>query len=139
MSDEGPAAIFARHEACAAATRAGLVALGFDLFADQRYASRTVTAAHLPADLDWKAFNGDVKARGVVLAGGQGKLTGKIFRVGHLGSVTVEEILGAMSTLEVVVQHHGRPVDPGMAVAAAQRAALDAGGVGATSPAGARG
>jgi aspartate aminotransferase-like enzyme len=139
MSDEGPAAIFARHEACAAATRAGLVALGFDLFSDQRYASRTVTAAHLPADLDWKAFNGDVKARGVVLAGGQGKLTGKIFRVGHLGSVTVEEILGAMSTLEVVVQHHGRPVDPGMAVAAAQRAALDAGGVGATSPAGARG
>ena len=55
-----------------------------------------MTAAHVPDGLDWKAFNGEVKRRGVVLAGGQGKLTGKIFRLGHLGSVTLEEILGAI-------------------------------------------
>ena len=71
-------------------------------------ASRTVTAALVPDDLDWKAFNGEVKRRGVVLAGGQGKLTGKIFRLGHLGSVTVEEILGAMSTLEFASLATGR-------------------------------
>jgi alanine-glyoxylate transaminase/serine-glyoxylate transaminase/serine-pyruvate transaminase len=59
-----------------------------------------------------------------VLAGGQGKLTGRIFRVGHLGSVTLEEILGALSTLEIVSLEHDRPVEPGAAVAAAQRAAL---------------
>ena len=93
--------VFARHEACAAASRAGLTALGFELFADPAVASRTVTAANVPDDLDWKAFNAEVKRRGVVLAGGQGKLTGKIFRLGHLGSVTLEEILGAMSTLEI--------------------------------------
>jgi aspartate aminotransferase-like enzyme len=124
MSDEGPAAIFARHEACAAATRAGLVALGFDLFADQRYASRTVTAAHLPADLDWKAFNGDVKARGVVLAGGQGKLTGKIFRVGHLGDVHLDDILHALETLEAGAVALGLQVNQGVAVAAAKAAAV---------------
>ena len=62
----------------------------------RRIASKTVTAAIVPDDLDWKAFNGEVKRRGVVLAGGQGKLTGKIFRLGHLGSVTLEEILGAI-------------------------------------------
>ena len=88
MQQEGAAGIFARHEACAAASRAGLQALGFDLFADERYASRTVTAAKLPEGHDWKTFNGAIKAHGVVLAGGQGKLTGKIFRLGHLGSVT---------------------------------------------------
>ncbi len=86
-------------------------ALGFELFADQRHYSRTVTAAAVPDDLDWKAFNTDLKARGLVLAGGQGKLTGKIFRLGHLGSVTLEEILGAISTLEIVSLEHGRPVD----------------------------
>ena len=64
-------------------------------------ASRTVTAARLPDGLDWKAFNGELKRRGLVLAGGQGKLAGKIFRLGHLGSVTVEEILGAISVLEI--------------------------------------
>ena len=62
MGAEGAEAIFARHEACAAAARAGLEALGFELFADPRHASRTVTAAHVPDGLDWKAFNTDVKA-----------------------------------------------------------------------------
>ena len=129
MGVEGPERIFARHEVCAAATRAGLAALGFELFADERHSSRTVTAASVPDGLDWKAFNGDLKRHGLVLAGGQGKLTGKIFRVGHLGSVTLEEILGALGTLEMVSLQHGRPVDPGAGVAAAQRAAIEREGI----------
>jgi aspartate aminotransferase-like enzyme len=129
MEAEGMANVFARHETCAAAARAGLLALGFELLADQRFASRTVTAARLPEGFDWKPFNADLKARGLVLAGGQGKLSGKIFRLGHLGSVTLDEILGAISTLEIVSIEHGRPVEPGIAVAAAQRAALEAMGV----------
>ena len=133
MQSEGAAGVFARHEACAAAARAGLAALGFELFADQRFASRTVTAAIVPDDLDWKAFNTELKRRGLVLAGGQGKLTGKIFRLGHLGSVTVEEILGAMSTLEFVSIGMGRAVRPGAAVAAAQVAALESFGVAAAA------
>jgi aspartate aminotransferase-like enzyme len=137
MAEEGPDGIFARHAACAAASRAGLTALGFQLFADPRHASRTVTAAQVPDDLDWKAFNSELKRRGVVLAGGQGKLTGKIFRLGHLGSVTLEEILGTFSTLEVVSLQHGRPVTPGAAVAAAQVAALESLGVVSTAGVGA--
>jgi alanine-glyoxylate transaminase/serine-glyoxylate transaminase/serine-pyruvate transaminase len=137
MQVEGAAAVFARHEACAAAVRAGLVALGFELFADQRFASRTVTAARVPDDLDWKAFNGELKRRGLILAGGQGKLAGKIFRLGHLGSVTVEEILGAMSVLEFTSIAMGRAVRPGAAVAAAQVAALESFGVTAAAPVGA--
>ncbi len=135
MTAEGADAVFARHEACAAASRAGLGALGFALFADQRHASRTVTAAIVPDDLDWKAFNGGLKRRGVVLAGGQGKLAGKIFRLGHLGSVTIEEILGAMSALEFVSLASGRTFRPGSAVSAAQVAALESYAV--ATPAGA--
>jgi aspartate aminotransferase-like enzyme len=125
MVAEGPASIFARHEACAAAARAGIQALGFELFADQRFASRTVTAAKLPESHDWKTFNGAIKAHGVVLAGGQGKLAGKIFRLGHLGSVTVEEILGAIATLETVSREQGRSLAPGAAVGAAYAAAVE--------------
>jgi aspartate aminotransferase-like enzyme len=137
MAAEGAEGIFARHEACAAAARAGLVALGFELFADQRFASRTVTAANVPDDLDWKSFNSEVKRRGLVLAGGQGKLTGKIFRLGHLGSVTLEEILGALSTLEFAALASGRAITPGAAVSAAQVAAIEAYGVATGTPAGA--
>jgi aspartate aminotransferase-like enzyme len=124
MQAEGKAGVFARHEACAAASRAGLRALGFELLADDRVASKTVTAAKLPEGHEWKPFNAAIKAHGVVLAGGQGKLAGKIFRLGHLGSVTVDEILGVMAVLERVSLEQGRPIEPGRAVAAAQAAAL---------------
>jgi len=137
MAAEGAENVFARHRACAAATRAGLEALGFALFADPADRSTTVTAAWIPEGLDWKAFNGEVKRRGVVLAGGQGKLTGRIFRVGHLGSVTVDEILGAIATLEAASLLTGRPVQAGTAVAAAQVAALAAGASEPAVPAGA--
>jgi aspartate aminotransferase-like enzyme len=137
MTAEGPEAVFQRHEACAAAARAGLAALGFDLFADPAHASRTVTAVHLPDGLEWKALNGEVKRRGVVLAGGQGTLAGRIFRLGHLGSVTVPEILGAIGALEEASIVLGRPVTPGAGLAAAQRAALEVYGLEAAARIGA--
>ena len=112
MQEEGAEAIFARHEAVPLRHEPGWPALGSELFADERHYSRTVTAATLPDDLDWKAFNGDLKSRGLVLAGGQGKLKGRIFRLGHLGSVTLEEILGAIATLEAVSIEHGEPSNP---------------------------
>ena len=129
MQAEGAANVFARHEACAAAARAGLGALGFELFADPRFASRTVTCVRLPHGTDWKPLNAQAKQRALVLAGGQGKLVGQVFRLGHLGSVTVEEILGAIGVLESVVIEQGGDVEPGAAVGAAQAAALDARGV----------
>jgi aspartate aminotransferase-like enzyme len=125
MLAEGRDAVFARHEACAAATRAGLRALGFELFANPVHASRTVTAAWLPEGTDWKVFNGEVKRRGVILAGGQGKLQGRIFRVGHLGSVILDEIVGALTALEEVRLESGWTGSPGDAARAALRAAQE--------------
>ena len=119
---EGYPAVFARHAACGAATRAGLGALGFHLFADPAHASDTVTAALVPGDLDWKSFNADLRRRGLTLAGGQGKLTGQIFRVGHLGHVTVDDILAALDILEEALVAAGRPVDRGSSLVAAVRA-----------------
>jgi aspartate aminotransferase-like enzyme len=135
MHEEGREAVFARHEACAAAARAGLQALGLELFADPAHASRTVTAGWVPDGTDWKAFNREVRARGVVLAGGQGKLQGRIFRIGHLGSVILDEIVGAIGVLEDVRAVSGVPVTPGAAGAAAQRAAYEVLGLGSPAAA----
>jgi aspartate aminotransferase-like enzyme len=123
MGAEGDG-VFARHAACAAMTRAGLRAIGFELLTDDAVASRTVTAAWIPESLDWKVFNGALKRRGLVLAGGQGKLKGRIFRLGHLGSVTTDDILAAVSTLEAAAIECGMDVKPGEAVAAAQAALI---------------
>jgi aspartate aminotransferase-like enzyme len=126
MQEEGQEAVFARHVACAAATQTGLESLGYQLFAEPSHRSKTVTAAWLPDGIEWKALNGAVKERGVVLAGGQGKLTGKVFRVGHLGQVTVLDILDALIAIEEVSIELGRNVERGAAIAAAERAAAGA-------------
>lgn len=124
MEAEGAEAIFTRHEVCAVATRAGLGALGFEVFGDPAHYSPTVTAVRVPAEVDWKTFRTAVDDRGVVLADGLGQLAGRIFRIGHLGSVTLGEILDTVSVLEEVVIEYGRQVQPGAGVAAAQAAAL---------------
>jgi len=66
----------------------------------------------------------DPRVLGVVLAGGQGPLTGQIFRVGHLGSVTLGEILDAIGVLEQVSIRFERQVQPGAGIAAAQAARI---------------
>ena len=124
MEQEGLEEIWKRHAAVGAAVRAGLTALGFKLLADSAFASDTVTGAWIPEDLDWKAFNGKLRKLGLIVAGGQGNLKGKIFRIGHLGHVTVPAILNAMAVLEQTLIELGRPVTPGAAVEAAQVAAL---------------
>ena len=125
MQAEGDG-VFARHAAAQAMTRAGLRAIGFRLLAADEVASRTVTAAWIPDGLDWKAFNATLKSRGLVLAGGQGKLKGRIFRLGHLGSVTTDDVLAAIGVLEEAAIIHGLDVRPGAAVAEAQRALIAA-------------
>jgi len=128
LEEEGYPAIFARHAACGAAARAGLTALGVRLFADPARASDTVTSARMPEGVEWPALSKELRSRGLVLAGGQGSLTGRIFRLGHLGSVTVDDILAAMAILEDALEALGLPVDRGASVAAAMQAAGQASG-----------
>jgi aspartate aminotransferase-like enzyme len=123
LEREGWEAIYQRHIACGEATRAGLEAMGFRLFADRRHASDTCTAAWLPDGADWSVLGKELRGRGLVLAGGQGKLAGRIFRVGHLGAVTVDEILAALEILEDGAAAVGIDMKRGVATDAAARAA----------------
>ena len=97
---EGYDRIFARHAACGAAAREGLRAMGFHPFADPAHASQTVTSVHMPEGVAWPDLNRELRSRGLVLAGGQGPLAGRIFRVGHLGDVTVDDIARALEVIE---------------------------------------
>jgi aspartate aminotransferase-like enzyme len=125
LEAEGREAVFARHAASASAARAGASVLGFELFADQAHASNTVTSARVPEGVEWPAVNRELLARGLVLAGGQGKLKGRIFRLGHLGLVGVEDIVRAIEVLEEGAAAAGVAVVRGVAAAAARRAAAE--------------
>jgi aspartate aminotransferase-like enzyme len=115
--------VFARHAACANAARAGLTALGFELFADPAHASQTVTAAKIPQGIEWAALNKGMRAHGLVLAGGQDDLMGKIFRIGHLGEVTVDDVVAAIEIIGQTAAEVGMATDPARGAAAARAAA----------------
>ncbi len=101
MHTEGMEANFARHARLGAHTRAGVKRLGLDLFADERFASNTVTAVKVPDGVDGKKISGHLRSKyGVVLAGGQAHLQGKIFRIGHLGWVEQADLDEALAALE---------------------------------------
>jgi aspartate aminotransferase-like enzyme len=102
MRDEGLEDVFARHLRLAEYTRQGLADLDLRLLADPRFASPTVTTTWLPEGVNGKALLQAMSERhGVVLAGGQGNLTGKIFRVGHMGWVTQEDLAAVVAALKV--------------------------------------
>jgi aspartate aminotransferase-like enzyme len=126
MREEGLENVWARHARVAEMTRAGLTAIGLELFAPDGYRSNTVTAVHAPVETpdELKALLGHLRTRyGLVLAGGQGKLQGKIFRVGHLGYIDDRDIYAILATVEQGLQDKGLLSRSGLAVAAAQAAA----------------
>jgi len=90
---EGASNIFARHARIAQFTRDGVKSLGLPLFADEKYASNTITAVKAPDNLNVSKLLQILRdEHDVILAGGQGSLSGKIFRIGHLGWVTEDDI-----------------------------------------------
>lgn len=109
MLKEGLPAIFNRHAQVAKAAREGAKALGLKLLvADEKYASNTVTAIMGTDGLDPKKLNQIMREQyKIVLAGGQGALEGKIFRIGHLGWVTVDDIKDIMAHLKLALPQAG--------------------------------
>ena len=101
LEEEGLNNVYERHERLARAAQVGLHALGFQLFAQEGYRSNTVTSAVPPPGLDVAALRDLLNTKyGVVIAGGQGKMTGKMVRVGHLGAVAEGDVVQVIWAIE---------------------------------------
>jgi aspartate aminotransferase-like enzyme len=111
----------------AAATRAGLVALGFTLFAPTAPAA-AATAVAVPEGMDSGAVVKALKAKfALVTANGQGEMQGKIFRVAHLGFFDYLDTVAFLGAMEHIAKDTlGLKVEYGQAVAAAQKVYADA-------------
>ena len=108
MLKEGLSNIVARHARIAKAARDGVKSLGLSLFAEEGHASNTVTAVAASDGLDTKKMLKIMREEhGIVLAGGQQSLDGKIFRIGHLGWVSEDDIEAVISKLKVVLPEAG--------------------------------
>jgi aspartate aminotransferase-like enzyme len=115
---EGADAVFARHARHAAACRAAVQALGLELFAERP--SNGVTAARPPEGKDAQELVSGLLKRGFRIAGGQEPMKGKLFRIGHMGQYTDQDILDLVTVLDEVVVELGWAPAPAAAAAAAK-------------------
>ncbi len=120
MRAEGLGEIFARHARLAEGVRSAVNALGLELFAKDLL-SESVTAVEVPAGIEGAAIPREMaKGHGVTIAGGQGALKGKIFRIGHLGYVDESDMLIAVGALEAVLAVLGYRLKEGAGLLAAK-------------------
>ncbi len=119
---EGRIALVENAQTCAAMTRAGLVALGFTLFAPTAPAA-AATAVAVPEGLDSGTVVKELKNRfGAVIANGQGEMKGKIFRIAHLGFFDYMDTIALLGALELIARDTLKlPIQFGQGVAAAQQ------------------
>lgn len=121
MMDEGLETMVHRHTQLRDMTRAGLKAMGLNLFVPQdAFASPSVTSFVPPDGVSVDAVRAALKKRfGIVIADGQKELKGKIMRIGHLGHVSQRDVLTTLTALEAVLNDLHVKVPSGAGVAAA--------------------
>jgi serine---pyruvate transaminase len=123
LLEEGLEQAFERHARLGRACRAGVKAMGLELFSPDDDRSAVVTAIHAPDGIDSSELVQTLRARhGIVLAPGQGPLKGRIFRIGHIGYYDVFDITTALAGVELVLSELGAEIERGAAVTAALEA-----------------
>ncbi len=124
---DGIEQVWTRTRVLAQAMRAGLDALGLRLTSARP--ADGMTAAFIPDGIDGRAFLQRLLDRfGIKLAGGQGPLKGRIFRIAHMGLVDELDILSTLAALEQVLVEFRRDVKLGAGVAAAGKILAESAG-----------
>jgi len=109
IEKEGLGALYERHATIGQFTRDSIRSLGLDIFpVTESIASDTCTAVSVPEEVDGNSLVEKMRVEhNVVLAGGQANLAGKIFRIGHMGLTSHEDIQNAVDALKVVLPSTG--------------------------------
>jgi aspartate aminotransferase-like enzyme len=129
IEDERLEQVFERHALLGRATREAAKALDLELLSGTPDESaNVVTAMVLPDSLDGGKVPKLMRDRfGITIAGGQGRLKGKIARIAHCGYFGAFDIIVTVSALEMTLRELGHDAEPGAGVVAAQRVFSDAG------------
>ena len=115
--EDGLEAAFERHIRLGRATRAGVKAMGLELFSPDDDSSAVVTAIRTPDGVDSSSLLRHLRENyGVTLAPGQGALKGKIFRIGHIGWFDIFDIATALAAVELSLIELGADIERGVAV-----------------------
>ncbi len=124
MEKEGWDKVYARHAKMGEATRAAVRALGFDILPE--FPVNGVTVVMCPESVDAnKIVRVMDDAFGVRIAGGQAHLSGRVFRIGHMGGIRERDLAMVIGALERAAVVLGYKVEPGVGLAALQNVLLE--------------
>jgi aspartate aminotransferase-like enzyme len=118
--EDGLEAAFARHRALGRACRTGIKAIGLELYSPDDDSAAVLTGALTPDGVDAVALRLALRDRhGLTIAGGHGDLVSRLFRIGHIGHVTIDDLAEALTAVEVELREAGADVEIGRAAPAA--------------------
>ena len=136
LFEEGLDEVFARHLRLSQATRQAVRAWGLGLLAsDAARASNSLTAVVVDGVDSNDVVKVAAQRLNLALGVGLGQLRGRVFRIGHLGSLNELEVLATLAGTELTLLYCGQPIELGVGVAAAQRFFAGTGGAGERQPA----
>jgi serine---pyruvate transaminase len=122
LLEEGIENVFERHVLLGRAAREGVKGMGLKLFGPDEDMNSAVTAANVPEGIDGKQLVRLVfREHGIQVAGGQGPMEGRIFRIGHCGFFDSYDIIATIAAAELALESLDYPVELGSGVGAAQR------------------
>jgi len=122
LLEEGLDNVFARHARLAQATREAVRAWGLKMLAgDVARASNSLTAVVVDAIDSGAVVKVAADRLNLALGVGLGQLRGRVFRIGHLGSLNELEVLATLAGTELALRYAGQPIELGVGVAAAER------------------
>ena len=121
-------AVFERHRTLGRAARKAVKGLGLEIFGPEDEDANVVTAIRAPEGVDGAAIPKLMRDKyGITIAGGQGRLKGKIVRIAHCGYYGAFDILATIAGLEMALEELGADVTFGAGVAGAQEVFARAG------------
>jgi aspartate aminotransferase-like enzyme len=120
--EEGLANRVRRHEIAGTALRAGIAAMGLEMFADATILSNTVSCIRCPKDIDPAAVVAKMRGQyGVLIGTGLDKIRTFTLRIGTMGvTASPHYVLPTLSALELTLRDFGHKCEPGASLAAAQ-------------------
>jgi aspartate aminotransferase-like enzyme len=126
--EEGLPQRFHRHEVAASALRAGLGAMGLEMFPDATIVSNTVSCVKTPKSVEPAAVVNQMRTRyGILIGTGLDKNRTFTLRIGTMGmTASPHYVLPTLSALELALRDLGHKTEPGAGVAAAQAVFADA-------------
>ena len=116
INEEGYQVRYQRHLKNARAMQAALESLGFTVLAEKEHRAVTLSNLVYPEGLDDVSFRNTLYEEGITVAGGLAAYAGKMFRLGHMGNIDINDEVAVLGVIERALIRCGISVEPGASI-----------------------